>query len=326
MVMKNIKIALCLTLLILNSLGATTVIFLEGSSRSGKSSICSAIKQCKNYEAVSSLYVYYCHDIFNDISPEAFACIKSSINYENITHAITKNIFIFKENVSEEQKSNVRQAVQKIQSYFNNPAFCARHMEEFSAFALSIIRSNIKNRLHVLADTGWYVTPEAVREIQPVPIIVSALAYCPLNIVIERILYRNKISLETENIINYRFFCEPLRSFEALYDLNTNSTGSIDTLEKATFLKCLDAIALSLPNTAKSNIASDFIMRDFTHEQLQEYRDLFLKKFGNNETLYVIPKKTYDILLRTDKYTSQECAEQIVTYVANLQQSFLVSN
>lgn len=316
--MNYIKFVIYLTLLTMHILYANSVIFLEGSSRSGKSSICDAIKQHKNWESVSSLYLYYCHEVFNDIAPSEFACIKKNIERENITHAITKNIFIFKENVDDIEKNMVRQAVEKIQDYFNDQSFCASHMEEFSAFALSIVDNLLNKDLHVLADVSWYVTQEKVRETDPMSIIVSALAYCPFNIIIDRILYRNKLSLETGNIMNYRFLKEPLKSFEALYDLSTESIGSIDTLKKTIFFDCLDAIALYLPENAELSTSSDFIMQELTHEQLQAYQVKFLKKFGNNDTLYIVPKKTYDILIKTNRSTPEECAEQIVRYINNL--------
>lgn len=315
--MKHINFVICLMLLSVHILNATGVVFLEGSSRSGKSSICEAIKQHKNWESISSLYLYYCHEVFNRIAPQAFACIKENIEQENITHAITKNVFIFKKNVGHKQKKMVRKAVEQIQAHFNDQYFCESHMQEFSAFALTVLNTLIYKDLHVLADVSWYITQEKVRQTHPTSIIISVLAYCPFNIIIDRILYRNKLSLETGNIMNYRFFKEPLKSFESLYDLKTEADDSIDTLEKIIFCNCLDNIASYLPKTAQAPATSDFIMQELTHEELQAYRERILKKFGNHDILYVVPKKTYNIVIKTNTSTPEECAQHIVTYMNN---------
>lgn len=315
--MKTIQFILFL-MITTKTINTQSVVFLEGSSRSGKSSICSAIKDFYGWESISSLYLYYCHETFFKIAPQAFTCIQKFIDKENITHAITKNIFIFKDPITEEQKNTVKNSVKEIQTYFNETTFCDKHMNDFCAYARTVLHNYLDNGLHVLADTSWYISKTDAEKINPSIKIINTLAYCPLHIIIDRILYRNKISLETGDVMNYRFLKEPLLSFKSLYNLSSQPTDGIDILEKNTFLRCLESIEQHLPNITQSDTVSDFIMQELTIQQLKTYRAQFLEKFESLDILYVVPKKKYDIILKTNMLTPQESALQITQYVENL--------
>lgn len=316
--MNILQRLLFLMVITIKTIDAQFVVFLEGSSRSGKSSISGAIKKYSSWESMSSLYLYYCHDIFFEIAPQAFTCIQNYIDKENITHAITKNVFYFKDHVTEEQKNAVKKATREIQAYFTDKTFCDKHMDNFCTYARTILHNFLSNGLHVLADTSWYITKADVQKINPSLHIVNVLAYCPIHVIIDRILYRNKISLETGDLMNYRFLKEPLLSFKSLYNLSTKSIGAIDSLEKSIFLDCLERIEPYLLNTTHSDTASDFIMQELTTEQLNTYRAQFLEIFGNLDILYIFPKKKYDIILKTNTLTPQECALQIIQHVEKI--------
>lgn len=313
--MTNYMLVVFLIIFICNKLNASAVVFLQGTSRSGKSSICTEMEQFKNWETVGSVYFSYSYKAFDEQFPEIFADIKDGIEFENIRHAITRNIYIFKKNVNEEQKGKIRQCSQHIQRYFENPDFYLSHMKEFSAFSLNEISNKVTNGMHVLADVGWYVSQENVKNLTPTSNVFSVLVYCPIDIVLDRLLDRNRISLETDNMMNYRYFFEPLSSFSSLYDLSPDDINSIDILKKSTLFACLDKIETLLPTDSKARSTSKFMMQEMTHEQLRKYREDFLAKFGDYEVLYLKPQKKYDLLLRTDGHSSRECAEQIIEFV-----------
>ena len=68
---------------------------------------------------------------------------------------------------------------------------------------------------------------------------------------------------------------------------------------------------------SQSNTISDFIMQELTVEELNAYRAQFLEIFGTDDVLYIVPKKEYDFILKTELLTPQESALQIVQYVEN---------
>lgn len=296
-------------------LNASAVVFLQGTSRSGKSSICTEIEQFKDWESVGSVYFSYSFQVFNELFPEIFAHIKDGIEQENIRHAITRNIYTFKNNVDENKKELIIQASQQIQKYFEDPVLYTQHMKEFSAYSLNEISTRVTSGLHVLADVSWYVTEESIKNLKPTPAVFTVLVYCPLNKVLERLLDRNQISLETDNIMNYRYFIEPLMSFSSLYDLSPDEHNSIDIIKKSKLLSCLDMIETLLPSEAEMRVASKFMMQEITREQLREYRKKILNKFGDNEVLYLKPQKKYDLIIKTEGNSPRICAEQIIEYV-----------
>ncbi len=308
------KFPLYLLLIVSTTLHSTTVVFLQGTSRSGKSSICTAFEKYTDWDAIGSVYFSYCLQVFNELFPEEFSCIKKGIKAKNIRHAITRNLYLFKQNVNEKNKKLIRFAAQKIQHHFSDPVLYAHHKEEFSLFSLNEIRKSLNRGLHVLADVGWYVTKEKIQTLQPSPTIFCVLVYCPFNIVINRLIQKNQLSLETGDIMNYRFFIEHLKSFSSLYDLTTDTNKAIDTIDKSTFLTCLNEIETHLPNHTKSGGFSGFMMQELSRAELKEHRNAVLKQFGSHETLYVAPKMSYDQILRTDEYSPEECAEKITTF------------
>lgn len=312
----KIRFSILLLLLMSQPLHSTYVVFLQGTSRSGKSSLCSQIELYENWDVVGSVYFSYCLSVFNEFFPAQFACIKEGIEDENIRHAVTRNLFMFKKDVNEDLKQEIRNAAQKIQNYFNDPLIYACHKQDFSNFSLNEIARRIKNGMNVVADVSWYVPQESIQNICPTPTIFTALVYCPFPLVIDRLCERNKKDLDTDSIMNYRFFIEPLTSFISLYDLCAENYGAIDIIEKTTFFACLDIIESHLSHNAiEIHANSGFMMQELSQSQLNEFRAQFLKIFGNNKSLYVVPKLPYDLVLKTNEYTSQECAEQIIAYV-----------
>ncbi len=314
--MKNIYIVY-LSALISTVLHAQTVVFLQGSSRSGKSSICSMMEQQEQWNTVGSMYFPFCLDTFATLFPEQFVCIQKGIASENIRHAVTRDMFMFNKGISERHKQKIIDAARYIQDYFSSPMLYAQHKKEFSDFSLHEIQKSLKTGNHLLADVSWYVTREQLTSITPTPTIISALVYCPLIIAIDRLVQRNAISLETGSIMNYRFFSEPLMSFMALYDLSLEDDNAIDTLDKTQLLKCLDNIEKYISVEGATNDNSGFMMHELTRQKLDEYRTLFLHTFANNQTLYIRPKKMYDIILRTDKYTAKECVQKLISHLTN---------
>lgn len=314
--MQNIYVIYLLAL-ISTVLQAQIVVFLQGTSRSGKSSICSVMEQQERWNVIGSMYFPFCLDNFATLFPEQLTCIQKGIAPENIRHAVTRDMFMFNKGISERRKQKIMNAARYIQDYFSNPMVYAQHKKELSDFSLHEIQKGLKTGNNLLADVSWYVTREQLASVVPTPIIISALVYCPFVITIDRLVQRNVISLETGSIMNYRFFSEPLMSFMALYDVSSEDDNAIDTLDKTELLKCLDNIEKHLSVESIPSDNSGFMMHELTRQKLDEYRILFLHKFADSQTLYIRPRKMYDIILRTDKHIPQECAQKLISYLAN---------
>jgi hypothetical protein len=317
--MQTIKLFLFFLFLTNDTICIPSVVFLQGTSRSGKSSIGDEIENYEMWTSIGSLYFPYCLQSFNELFPSEFARIKKGIDANNIRHAVTRNIFMFKEGMPKKLKKEIIVASQKIQNHFNNASIYAQHKAHFSHFSLNKIRAQINKGLNVLADVSWYVTKEDMQTIKPHPSIFSVLIYCPFNIIIYRFFKQNKKSIKSGNIMNYRFFAEPFKSFLSLYELSSEDSNAIDTIPKETFLKYLDIIDANLPKNSEPQDPSGFMMFELSHKELKDYRKSFLEQFKNSEMLYIVPKIKFDLLLRSDKQEPQISAKQIVDFIENQQ-------
>src|SRR5205085_1599614 len=101
------------------------------------------------------------------------------------------------------------------------------HKKEFSLYALHKIQKHVNAGSNVLADVSWYVTQKEIQALEPMSLTFCVLAYCPFNAIIDRLLQCNKQAVETNTIANYRFFIEPIASFESLYDLTPQPHNAI---------------------------------------------------------------------------------------------------
>ena len=315
--MKNMKKIIYLITLILSfSLYPKTIVFLQGTSRSGKSSICDAIDHFPTWHAIGSVYFSFCLEAFGKLFPQEMKFIYTGIEPQNIRHAIASDFIIFKEDLDNTTRMAITKAIQTIRTYFDEPTRYAQHKKEFSQCTLSEIQKCLEHRKNLVADVSWYVNPETIRTLYPHATLHTALLYCPLPEIIERLVLRNKQSLESGIIMNYRFFAEPLLSFTGLYTLSTDPSGAIDSITKSTLISCFDFIEAHLPKHTYIPTSSRFMLQELSLEQLDSYRQTLLAAFKENDVAYVVPKIPYDFLIRTSHKSCLECTQEIIKHTS----------
>lgn len=300
------------------------VIMIHGASRSGKSSLCCAIDAHKGWRSVGSLYGSYCLATCAELFPEQCSCIKIGIEESNIRHALASNFCIFKKDVSPETQDSIRLAIKQIQDYFADARVYAEHKSQFSFFALQEIDTHLNNNMNVLADVSWYVTAEQIQALYPDTRIARALLYCSLPVIIERLITNNARARSTGSAVNYRFFIEPLASFASLYELTSSAPfiscqapvdTAIDMITRSELLAALAAVEPYLPEQSAGHGFSGFMMYEFTRADLREYKEALLQKCGEQEMLYVVPKKQYDIVIHTNNCSPEECAQLLIKHM-----------
>lgn len=290
------------------------LILLQGASRCGKSTICKSIEKHENWKSITSVYFDYAQNVFNALFPKEFECIKSGIESHNIRPAISSNYYFYKPNLDVKQKENVKKAVDTIQNHFKDSVNYKNHKEEFNTYSINLIQNNLKNGFNIITDIGWHVGKEKIQAMSDDFVqVFSVLLYCPFSDIINRLFEINKECLKNNNFSNYRLFIEPLKSFTHFYDFSYESKDSIDELDKNEFIKVLTEIEQYLPRNV-SDENSRFIMNEINSKELIEFKNNFLKQFPENQTIYIIPKVKYNLLIRTDKCTPEECINKIIEH------------
>lgn len=57
-----------------------------------------------------------------------------------------------------------------------------------------------------------------------------------------------------------------------------------------------------------------FSRGEFSRDTFATFRSELINKLAGYDVGYIIPKLTYDLLIRTDKSSSQQCAQQILNF------------
>lgn len=295
---------------------APAIIFLKGASRSGKSCISYELNKHNNWKSISSLYITFFLEELKKYFSNEYELIKAAIEKENIRHAITRNIFLFKENAKD--KNQVLNAINKIQDFFNIKNNYLTHMENFKAYTINQILKNITHK-NILADTSWYATKEDIKSLNKKIDVYSILVYCPFDVIIDRLINQNKMCLKAKDISNYRFFVEPIKSFMALYEFKSSSENAIDKIQKECLLNCLDKIKVCLENSraAKENNVdnSGFMMLEITIHEFDDFCNSLIEKFKKNDVLYIVPKNKFDIVINSSKFSVGNIVNQITDFI-----------
>lgn len=289
------------------------VFFLDGTSSVGKSGIATILRRQEHWGVVASLYWDWSPSKLAELFPDDVTAINIAIAPENVVHALRRDIVVFRQECSRKQKDCALKSIERIRTAFGSEqgdSLYNQYMNEFNEHSFAKLQECASTKRHVLVDGSWYLKQE---NILPEMVKHSVLVYCPFDVMINRIIGRNKQCFETGSVINHRFFSEGMRAFLKIYVVSSEQKGAIDTIDKARVQQALQLVESRLRPSARS-AKKRYIVQEFSQEQFEEYKRELLAKFEHSETLYVVPKQHYDLAIRTDSMDSVACAQQIINF------------
>ena len=296
------------------------VVFLHGTSCSGKTSICKEF-QSDSWNVVDEDAIYY-QEVSMDWKqqfPEQFESIEQAIEPENMLHAVMRNQLLFKYNAPNEARNRAKQAIRCIQEKLNSredKTVVTRNHEWHKQLREKITDKikKIAQKNNVIVET-WFLNLEYIQQVEDEYPTTHVLAYCPFHELVMRTITRNNIALMNgKNISSMRFFHQPLTSFSSLFALSDSDLDAIDSINEADVQHSMDIVKLSLTESSDATGESELFTRgEFSIKQFEEYKNTMLNKFEDHNTLLVVPTKKYDKIIRTDKQNSAECAQSILS-------------
>ena len=291
------------------------LVFLDGTSSVGKSSICTQIRTYEQWGVVASLYWDWGQQNLKALFSAEFSKIQKALSSDNIIHALRRNIIVFNEKATKCQKEEALQSIKNIQLVLDSSTDTELndwHMKEFRSFSSNVLQDQLVRNEHVLFDGSWYTDLDGLHIKDK---IYSILVYCPFSEMIYRIIKRRKEAFDSRNVINHRFFREGLKGFMRLYDLTSECDGAIDMITQKEIEEVIELVE-SMYDPSKVSGKTRFVVREFSFEQFEEYCKNLLAKFEGHEKLYVVPKKQYDLIIRSDLTSPIECAKRIIDFVS----------
>ena len=303
------------------------LVFLKGNSSTGKSSISKEILQMdSHWKIVSEDAIFF--DQFpiywEELFPAEFKNILKVVERPHLVHAIMRDQIYFKQEATEEEKKAALEAIATIRGNLSNEndeniRFKAACTKRFQNYVFNQINDHLENGFYVLVDTANGLKKDKIDKLSEKYKIVNILAYCPLNIAIDRVAERNHIAILHGDFISLRFYHQILSNFLGLYDMvsasksqGIDTSHSIDGIAKETMKSIFDFIGLSMIESCHAVGFTFFSWGEFDRKELEKFRELMLSEFADDSFCTIIPKDKFDYLIYTDKRSAQETAEIIL--------------
>lgn len=300
---------------------ANTLILIKGTANCGKSSLCKALNVLDNsYKIISQddINRRATYEICENVFPEEMAIIRKTIKYENMWQAIKCFNIVLIEELDEQEKQIVIDAINRIRNFFDDP------MNDNQWMAISIrVKYKVMEQLLFYAAAGyniildsWGVTNwdhELTQLEQCFDHIIRVVAYCSLETVVQRWQKRNEVSAQTNNHEEQRFFGEMLGSFFGFLQPAIDGDELL-VVAKKDFDVLVERATQYIKNLKQEYpTATSFSFHEFTLDELATFTQKIYIKFGFELAEYVRVRAStaHDILLCTES-ESVNCAYELL--------------
>lgn len=303
---------------------ATTIIYLQGTCSSGKSTLIKALKsELKSLAIVDEdafMQAAYVEAVAKRF-PEPFARIEKAIDAHNLYHALREREIAFKPTAFDEERKQAIEDLQTIQNELNLPENLSWKQEVSKGIDYSVLQSvsdAIVQNCDVLLDS-WYITPERLKAEHPETRIIRVLLYCSLPEAYKRLQRRNQQAEEQGNLSEKRYPRQLVGSFFSLYLISNSPLQPIHKIRKEDLEPTLKLIAQSL-------IGDDLIYKKpvFTFEEpsrvyFEKMAEEFLKPFngGISGEFYIAPKTVQDVIIDNTAVETSTAVDSIKKLLAS---------
>jgi deoxyadenosine/deoxycytidine kinase len=321
MLLRQISLLLIFSIITFST-EANTLIVIQGTANSGKSSLCQALNNLDNsYKIISQddINRKATYEVCEKAFPEEMAVIRKTVAYENMWQAIKCFNVIFIPKISEEEKQNTLDAISLIQDFFDDSV----HHKELAAMNKRIKHRVMEQLLfyaavgyNIILDswgyTNWDYELDQVSEC--FNHIIKVATYCSLETVIKRWKKRNEEAIKTNNYKEKRFLGQMLKSFFGFLEPSLTDQSGVLILTKKDFDMLIEKAIQCIQNFEhkKHLDNSVFSSYEFTYEELLDFKEKMYTKFDfdNVESVIVRPSMPHDMVLCTEG----ECKD----YASNL--------
>lgn len=288
--------------LFFHSLPAATIIYLQGSCSSGKSTLIRGLQ-----EEVKDIIVVDEDSIMHEAYvaavakrfPVQFSQIQLTIAPENLYHALREKEILFKKNADDGAQAKSKASLKSIQDELDSPEnlpWKQAISKSIDSQVLSQISEALLKGNHVLLDS-WYIKPKRLKEEFPDKPIIRVLLYSPLAKAYERFLRRNKLAAEQGNLLEKRYPRQLLGSFFSLYQISSDHEQPIHRIQKSTLEPTLEAISHSFSGEEPTYNKPVFTFQEPSFAYFLQLKENFLRPFEKNHDLYISPREPQDIII-----------------------------
>lgn len=301
MIQRFIFSFLALSTMIL-TVDAATIIYLQGACSSGKSTLIRELQRedLAIVDEDALMHEAYVRAVANKF-PQPFIEIQQAIAPENLYHALREKDVLFKNEITEDERSRASAHLSLIQEELDRPENLLWKQDVSKGIDLSVLQGisdALNHQKNVLLDS-WYIKPARLALEYPQAKIIRVLLYCPLPQAYERFLMRNKNAAEQGNLEEKRYPRQLAGSFFSLYQISSNPSQPIQKIQKGSLEPTIEAIAKSLSGEDVLYHKPVFTFKEPSRAFFLQQASDFLSPFETDhaEELYISPREKQDLII-----------------------------
>jgi hypothetical protein len=306
------RVLLILYSIFFSSIETNTLITIQGTANSGKSSLCRTLKKLDDsYKIISQddISRKATYEVCEKIFPQEMEFIRKTVKHENMWQAIRCFNVIFIPTTSKQEKEDTFNAISRIQVFFDDPS---------NSKELAAMNKRIKHRVmeelllyaaagyNIVLDswgyTNWDYEIEQINEC--FDHIIRVATYCSLETVINRWQKRNENAINTSNYEEKRFLGQMLKSFFGFLEPSLINQASLVMITKNDFDILMKNAAHYVQNFPHKKHPDNppFSYYEFTYQELLDFKERMRMKFDFErlEQIDLRPSVLYDIALCTE--------------------------
>ncbi len=291
------------------------VVFLQGTSCAGKTSISQELQKMDNtWKIVDEDAIFFkeCPLFWEKLFPNEFPIISKVIDHAHLVHAILRNQIFFITSATKSEKAEAYEAIEKIRNELL--PFKIVFKEHMQMAIYNQINNYLQKGFNVIVDSTNTLATDKIEELSQTYKVFSVLAYIPLSTILERVLYRNNQAFIDNSFNNIRFFSDGFKKFLTLYNFTDNLTHEknhcLDTITKQKLEDVLNTLNTLIEKTFHTDGPKEFSWKEFSKEELKQYKEEVLSKFSSN-VCYIVPKTKFDIIINSSEQAPYQCAQII---------------
>lgn len=282
---------------------ASTILYLQGTCSSGKSTLIHALSKEINELVIvdedTLMHGSYVEAVKKRF-PQRLAHIQKAIDEVNLYHALREKELLFKTTASDEERSRAVDNLHFIQDELNRPENLLWKQgisRSIDTQVLQSISEALEQNKNVLLD-AWYITAERLKADHPETHIVRVLLYCSLPEAYARLQKRNKHAIESGNLLEKRYPRQLAGSFFSLYEISNTPLQPIHKIEIGDLKPTLDLMIQAFTGDDPTYKKPVFTFEEPSKAYFQKMSDEFLKPFecSPNE-FYISPRATQDVII-----------------------------
>jgi len=301
------SVLLCLLFEVTFFIGATQhIVILMGPSSSGKSCLGDELAQYEGWCKIEKDAICYQElpKLFARVSPESYKKIRKVIDEKNILHAVIKEQYCFKDDVSDSAKKEALKAVSDIKSRLDHGPDSEKFAEKFHTRLTKLIFDEVDTAIcrgeSILLDVwGQKSFFTILREkYSKKSIIKRVLLHYPITRSYVAFQKRNQIAQDTKDLRGLRFWRSWIETNDMYYVFSKEKKANyLSFISRNDLENILHDVRKRVVQKREGRKRFLFSSKEMDLLDFEHYERTWLSGKENDTDIFLYAKQEYDLIM-----------------------------